>query len=69
VEQVARTGNIKGHVSTAEQRRRKVQRIEESIRAREAVEGRIVVCLGLALTLPQSACRSTLCIERRLYLS
>jgi hypothetical protein len=51
LEQVARAGNVKGHVSTAEQRERKVQRIEESIRAREAVGDRIVMCLGLALTL------------------
>lgn len=51
LEQVARAGNVKEHVSTAEQRERKVQRIEESIRAREAVGDRIVMCLGLALTL------------------
>jgi hypothetical protein len=51
LEQVARAGNVKEPVSTAEQRERKVQRIEESIRAREAVGDRIVMCLGLALTL------------------
>ena len=51
LEQVARAGNAKGPLSTAEQRERKVQRIEESIRAREAVGDRIVMCLGLALTL------------------
>ncbi|QRM30171.1 hypothetical protein [Microvirga sp. VF16] len=51
LEQVARAGNVKGPVSTAERRERKVQRIEESIRAREAVGDRIVMCLGLALTL------------------
>jgi hypothetical protein len=51
LEQVARAGNGKGPVSTAERRERKVQRIEESIRAREAVGDRIVMCLGLALTL------------------
>jgi hypothetical protein len=50
LEQVARAGNVKGHVSTAEQREQKVQRIEESIRAREAAGDRIVMCLGLALT-------------------
>ena len=51
LEQVARAGSGKGPVSTAEKRERKVQRIEESIRAREAVGDRIVMCLGLALTL------------------
>jgi hypothetical protein len=51
LEQVARAGNVKGDVSTSERRERKVQRIEESIRAREAVGDRIVMCLGLALTL------------------
>ncbi|WP_262297496.1 hypothetical protein [Microvirga sesbaniae] len=51
LEQVARAGTVKGPVSTAEQRERKVQRIEETIRAREAVGDRIVMCLGLALTL------------------
>jgi hypothetical protein len=51
LEQVAMAGNGKGPVSTAEKRERKVQRIEESIRAREAVGDRIVMCLGLALTL------------------
>ncbi|HEV2565687.1 MAG TPA: hypothetical protein VGU19_11460 [Microvirga sp.] len=51
LEQVARAGNAKGPMTTAEQRERKVQRIEESIRAREAVGDRIVMCLGLALTL------------------
>jgi hypothetical protein len=51
LEQVARAGNAKGPISTAEQRERKVQRIEDSIRAREAVGDRIVMCLGLALTL------------------
>jgi hypothetical protein len=51
LEQVAMAGSGKGPVSTAEKRERKVQRIEESIRAREAVGDRIVMCLGLALTL------------------
>jgi hypothetical protein len=51
LEQVARAGNGKGSMPTAERRERKVQRIEESIRAREAVGDRIVMCLGLALTL------------------
>ena len=51
LEQVARAGNAREQVSTAERRQRKVQRIEESIRAREAVGDRIVMCLGLALTL------------------
>jgi hypothetical protein len=51
LEQVAMAGNGKVPVSTAEKRERKVQRIEESIRAREAVGDRIVMCLGLALTL------------------
>jgi hypothetical protein len=51
LEQVARAGNAKGPITAAEQRERKVQRIEESIRAREAVGDRIVMCLGLALTL------------------
>ncbi|MGO4525787.1 hypothetical protein AB4097_13080 [Microvirga sp. 2MCAF35] len=51
LEQVARAGSAREHVSTAERRERKVKRIEESIRAREAVGDRIVMCLGLALTL------------------
>lgn len=51
LEQVARAGSVKGPISTAERRERKVQRIEDSIRAREAVGDRIVMCLGLALAL------------------
>src|SRR4051812_37263991 len=51
LEQVARAGSAREHVSTTERRERKVQRIEESIRAREVVGDRIVMCLGLALTL------------------
>ena len=51
LEHVAKAGNTKGRGITVEQRERRVQRIEESIRAREAVGDRIVMCLGLALTL------------------
>lgn len=51
LEQVARAGQAKGDASAIENRERKVQRIEDSIRAREAVGDRIVICLGLALTL------------------
>jgi hypothetical protein len=51
LEQVARAGNAKGDASAIDMRERKVRRIEELIRAREAVGDRIVMCLGLALTL------------------
>jgi len=50
LEQVARAGQA-GRGATIETRERKVRRLEELIRAREAVGDRIVMCLGLALTL------------------
>ena len=50
LEQVARAGQA-GQGATIETRERKVRRLEELIRAREAVGDRIVMCLGLALTL------------------
>jgi hypothetical protein len=51
LEQVAGAGSPKGDASLIEKREHKVQRIEELIRNREAVGDRIVMCLGLALTL------------------
>ncbi|NBJ11043.1 hypothetical protein [Microvirga arsenatis] len=51
LEQVARAGQTGGDVVALESRERKIQRIEELIRAREATGDRIVICLGLALTL------------------
>ncbi|MBJ6123895.1 hypothetical protein [Microvirga splendida] len=50
LEQVARAGQA-GRGAAAESQDRKVRRLEELIRAREAVGDRIVMCLGLALTL------------------
>jgi hypothetical protein len=50
LEQVARAGQT-GRGASIETRERKVRRLEELIRAREAVGDRIVMCLGLALTL------------------
>jgi len=47
----SRFDKVLEQVARAERRERKVLRIEESIRAREAVGDRIVMCLGLALTL------------------
>jgi len=51
LEQVARAGNAKSAPPALDSGERKVQRIEELIRAREAVGDRIVMCLGLALVL------------------
>ena len=51
LEQVARAGQARGAASAIENRERKVRRLEELIRAREAMGDRIVICLGLALTL------------------
>jgi len=50
LEQVARAGQA-GRGAAVETKERKVRRLEELIRAREAVGDRIVMCLGLALTL------------------
>jgi hypothetical protein len=50
LEQVARAGQA-GSKAAVDPRERKVRRLEELIRAREAVGDRIVMCLGLALTL------------------
>ncbi len=51
LEQVARTGHVSGEVSHIESRERKVRRLEDLIRAKEAMGDRIVMCLGLALSL------------------
>jgi hypothetical protein len=51
LEQIARAGNAKSDASALQVRERKVQRLEELIRAREAVGDRIVMCLGLVLVL------------------
>ena len=51
LEQVARAGNVRSDVSIIENQERKVRRLEELIRAKEAMGDRIVMCLGLALTL------------------
>lgn len=50
LEQVARAGQP-GRGAAIETRERKVRRLEDMIRAREVVGDRIVMCLGLALTL------------------
>ncbi|KFG66978.1 hypothetical protein JH26_27020 [Microvirga sp. BSC39] len=50
MEQVARAGQP-GRGAAIETRERKVRRLEDLIRAREVVGDRIVMCLGLALTL------------------
>ncbi len=50
LEQVARAGQA-GSKAAVDPREREVRRLEELIRAREAVGDRIVMCLGLALTL------------------
>ncbi|MBF9195856.1 hypothetical protein [Microvirga terrestris] len=50
LEQVARAGQP-GRGAAVETRERKVRRLEDLIRAREVVGDRIVMCLGLALTL------------------
>ncbi|MEE1655402.1 hypothetical protein VB618_04265 [Microvirga sp. CF3062] len=50
LEQVARAGQA-GRGAAIETQERKVRRLEELIRAREVVGDRIVMCLGLALTL------------------
>jgi hypothetical protein len=51
LEQVARAGQPGNGTAAIDNRERKVRRLEELIRAREAVGDRIVMCLGLALTL------------------
>ena len=51
LEQIAGTGHVKGEASPIESRERKVRRLEELIRAKEAMGDRIVMCLGLALSL------------------
>ncbi len=51
LEQVARAGQADNGAAPIDSRERKVRRLEELIRAREAVGDRIVMCLGLALTL------------------
>lgn len=51
LEQVARAGQTGSGATAVDNRERKVRRLEELIRAREAVGDRIVMCLGLALTL------------------
>jgi hypothetical protein len=51
LEQVARAGSAGRDSAIIESRERKVHRLEELIRAREAMGDRIVMCLGLALTL------------------
>ena len=51
LEQVARAGQTGNGTAAIDNRERKVRRLEELIRAREAVGDRIVMCLGLALTL------------------
>ena len=51
LEQVARAGQTGSGTAAIDNRERKVRRLEELIRAREAVGDRIVMCLGLALTL------------------
>jgi hypothetical protein len=51
LEQVARAGNVRSDVSIIDNQERKVRRLEELIRAKEAMGDRIVMCLGLALTL------------------
>jgi len=50
LEQVARAGQP-GRGAVIETSERKVRRLEDMIRAREVVGDRIVMCLGLALTL------------------
>jgi hypothetical protein len=50
LEQVARAGRLPTSASALEDKReRKVRRLEEMIRAKEAMGDRIVVCLGAAL--------------------
>ncbi len=51
LEQVARTGHVGSDASPIESQERKVRRLEELIRAKEAMGDRIVMCLGLALSL------------------
>jgi hypothetical protein len=51
LEQVARAGHAGSEVSPIESRERKVRRLEDLIRAKEAMGDRIVMCLGLALSL------------------
>ena len=50
LEQVAKAGQARSG-ATVDPQERKVRRLEDLIRAREAVGDRIVMCLGLALTL------------------
>ncbi|WP_201829886.1 hypothetical protein [Microvirga zambiensis] len=49
LEQVARAANARG--DAVDRRAQKVQRLEELIRAKEAMGDRIVICLGLVLAL------------------
>ena len=51
LEQVARAAHARGDSDTVTRRERKVQRLEELIRAQEAMGDRIVICLGLVLAL------------------
>src|SRR5688572_2275661 len=51
LEQVARAAHARGDSDTATRRERKVQRLEELIRAKEAMGDRIVICLGLVFAL------------------
>jgi hypothetical protein len=51
LEQVAGAGDARSNISVVETRDVKVRRLEELIRAKEAVGDRIVMCLGLALAL------------------
>lgn len=51
LEQVARAASARRDDAFLDSRQRKVQRLEEHIRAREATGDRIVMFLGLALTL------------------
>ena len=51
LEQVARAAHARGDSDTVTRRERKVQRLEELIRAQEAMCDRIVICLGLVLAL------------------
>jgi hypothetical protein len=51
LEQVAGAGHVRSEASHIESRERKVRRLEDIIRAKEAMGDRIVMCLGLALSL------------------
>ena len=59
LEQVASAAHAEEIGPPSTRRERKVRRLEELIRAREAMGDRIVMCLGLASRSPPSPCPST----------